>query len=264
MKHVTPPSVRETAFNCPHCYAFAHQSWYSIGAKMKDESQLPPIVKGSDVASMQNNIMRRELDGEGRATDAENLKWAGLMVTGNPFLWPEDALFCDFALCNVSLSECFNCKNVSFWIYDRLVYPRTGKTLPANPDLPEEIRADYDEASKILDESPRGAAALMHPREDRPVRLDGDPPPRPRHRRLIRGRFVQPDVQELPQAQRIGCAPRHRPFRLQAFEVAEQQHPEVATRRERGPADSVGVELRPLLLDESIEAASSSTRFRRS
>ena len=161
MKHVTPPSVRETAFNCPHCYAFAHQSWYSIGAKIKDENQLPPIVKGSDVASMQNKLMRRELDGEGRATDAENLKWAGLMVTGNPFLWPEDALFCDFALCNVSLSECFNCKNVSFWIYDRLVYPRTGKTLPANPDLPEEIRADYDEASKILDESPRGAAALM-------------------------------------------------------------------------------------------------------
>ena len=161
MEHGTPPSVRETAFNCPHCYAFAQQSWYSIGATTKGENQLPPIVKGSDVSRMQNKIMMRELDGQGRATDAKSLEWAALMATRKPFLWPEDVPIFDFALYNVSLSHCFNCKNVSFWIYDRLVYPRTGKTLPANPDLPEEIRADYDEASKILAESPRGAAALM-------------------------------------------------------------------------------------------------------
>jgi hypothetical protein len=32
---------------------------------------------------------------------------------------------------------------------------------PANPDLPEDVRRDYDEASTILDLSPRGAAALI-------------------------------------------------------------------------------------------------------
>ena len=64
----------------------------------------------------------------------------------------------------------------------------------------------------------------------------------------------QREVQELPRAHRIGGAPRHRPLRLQALEVAERQHSEVATWRQRRPADYVGVELRALILDEGIEA----------
>ena len=65
---------------------------------------------------------------------------------------------------------------------------------------------------------------------------------------------MQLDVQVLPKAQRIGGPPRNRAFRIETFEVAEQQHPEVAARRQTRPADSVGVELRALLLDEGIEA----------
>ena len=42
-----------------------------------------------------------------------------------------------------------------------MVHPQLGKAPPANPDLPDEIRRDYDEASSILDLSPRGAAALL-------------------------------------------------------------------------------------------------------
>ena len=60
--------------------------------------------------------------------------------------------------------------------------------------------------------------------------------------------------QEPPRAQRIGRAPRHRPFRLEAFDVADHQHPEVAARRQRRSADPIGVELRALLLDEGVEA----------
>ena len=81
-----------------------------------------------------------------------------------------------------------------------------------------------------------------------------DPSPRARHRRVVRRRFVQRHVEELPQAQRIGGPPRNRPFRVQPLEVAEQQHPEVATRRQTRPTDPVGVELCALLLDEGVEA----------
>ena len=62
---------------------------------------------------------------------------------------------------NVFVSVCFNCESESIWIYDKLVYPQGGEAPPANPDLSDEIRRDYDEASSILDLSPRGAAALI-------------------------------------------------------------------------------------------------------
>jgi hypothetical protein len=65
------------------------------------------------------------------------------------------------AVPNLNISKCFNCQKLSVWICDRLAYPRAGEAPPANPDLPADIRQDYDEASAILDLSPRGAAALI-------------------------------------------------------------------------------------------------------
>ena len=70
---------------------------------------------------------------------------------------------------------------------------------------------------------------------------------------MVRRGLVQRDVQKLPQAQRIRRPPRDRPFRVQALEVAEQQQPEVAPRRQTRPADPVGVELRALTLDKGVE-----------
>ncbi|MBK0022070.1 DUF4145 domain-containing protein [Ochrobactrum sp. S46] len=46
-------------------------------------------------------------------------------------------------------------------MYDKLVFPVIGAAPQASADLPDVIRADYDEASAILDLSPRGSAALM-------------------------------------------------------------------------------------------------------
>jgi hypothetical protein len=41
------------------------------------------------------------------------------------------------------------------------LYPEASQAPLPNPDLPEEIRADYEEARRIIDRSPRGAAALL-------------------------------------------------------------------------------------------------------
>ena len=65
------------------------------------------------------------------------------------------------AVHNLSGSSCYNCKKLSIWIYDRLVFPQSGEAPQPNPDMPDDIRRDYDEASTILDQSPRGAAALI-------------------------------------------------------------------------------------------------------
>ena len=129
VEHVTPPSIRETAFNCPHCHAFAHQFWYSLGAEKGDRnSPLPFIVEPREYPHIR-------------------LTKKGMLVST--------------LVGNVHLSECFNCERISVWVSDRLEYPRVGEAPPANPDLSDDIRRDYDEASRILGESPRGAAALI-------------------------------------------------------------------------------------------------------
>ena len=90
------------------------------------------------------------------------LQWADNMAKGRPFLESgENGPYSYQNLYNTFVSRCFNCKDISIWIYDKLVYPRRGEAPPANPDLPDEIRRDYDEASSVLDLSPRGAAALI-------------------------------------------------------------------------------------------------------
>lgn len=87
-------------------------------------------------------------------------QWAKRKAKGRPFLEGNQG-YQDFDVNNVWISRCYNCDDVAVWIYDRMIYPQRGEAPPANADLPEEIRREYEEASSILDHSPRGAAALI-------------------------------------------------------------------------------------------------------
>ncbi len=59
------------------------------------------------------------------------------------------------------LSKCDKCKAITIWRDEEIIYPVTGLVPPANPDLPDGIQEDYEEAAKIVASSPRGAAALL-------------------------------------------------------------------------------------------------------
>ena len=151
------PSVKETAFNCPHCDALAKQFWFSLRADSRPGKQpLPQIIsaerrKQMNVDDIEDDDARKNVQ-----------QWANKMAEGRPFFESgKDGNYTFDNFCNVSVSECFNCKDVSIWIHDRLVYPTVGGAPPANQDLPDDIRRDYEEASSVLDLSPRGAAALM-------------------------------------------------------------------------------------------------------
>ena len=56
---------------------------------------------------------------------------------------------------------CRRCEQPSIWHEGKLIYPSQSTAPLPNPDLPDEVKDDYEEARGILAQSPRGAAALL-------------------------------------------------------------------------------------------------------
>ena len=62
---------------------------------------------------------------------------------------------------DISFCECGHCKQLSIWKEGRMIYPDSSAAPLPNPDLPEDIKTDYEEARAIISRSPRGACALL-------------------------------------------------------------------------------------------------------
>lgn len=58
-------------------------------------------------------------------------------------------------------AQCDTCEKFSVWYKGRMVAPPGGAAPLPRPNLPAELRADYEEAREIVATSPRGAAALL-------------------------------------------------------------------------------------------------------
>lgn len=67
----------------------------------------------------------------------------------------------EFEVERYKMAECFSCKNYSLWYEQTLVYPSSSTAPRPNPDLPQHVKDDYEEARDIVQRSPRGAAALL-------------------------------------------------------------------------------------------------------
>ena len=153
MKYV-PPSVKETAFSCPHCSAFAHQHWLSVHADPIKGNGVPVVVDQEALKITPAAAMKLDPMAVFRAERARK------QLAGVPVTWPNKVQR-DFDILNIWMSKCFNCQKIAVWLADRMIYPEHSEAPPANADLPEDIRRDYDEARAILALSPRGAAALI-------------------------------------------------------------------------------------------------------
>jgi hypothetical protein len=150
-KYVTP-AVNQTAFNCPHCGALTTQYWHTVHADSLG-GRLPKIWTEQKAAGA-------KFDTENEEAAAVLKKLVYRLARGAPFL-EKNAQYRDSDVMNVHVSLCYNCNKIAIWLFDSLVWPRSGEAPTANPDLPDDVRADYDEAGLVLDASPRGAAALL-------------------------------------------------------------------------------------------------------
>lgn len=125
------PSINLTAFNCPYCHAYAQQIWYT-----------PSAIK----LHRNGNAPSEKIQGNAKNPSLKEDEWA--KVHGRPML-------------NCMLSQCNHCKDTSIWVGNDLVFPVKNSAPVSNPDTPQDILIDYNEAASILNISPRGAAALM-------------------------------------------------------------------------------------------------------
>ena len=58
-------------------------------------------------------------------------------------------------------SACDHCREIGIWRKDDLIWPKLGVAPRPNPDMPPSCRSVYEEANRIVNESPRAAAALL-------------------------------------------------------------------------------------------------------
>lgn len=56
---------------------------------------------------------------------------------------------------------CSHCKKASYWTNGAMIYPKIVNAPFPNPDIPEDIKIDLQEARQISNLSPKGAAALL-------------------------------------------------------------------------------------------------------
>ena len=61
----------------------------------------------------------------------------------------------------VETSVCSHCKNATFWLAEKIIYPSTRTSPPANSDLPDNVKEVYEEAGSITNLSSRAACALL-------------------------------------------------------------------------------------------------------
>ena len=59
------------------------------------------------------------------------------------------------------VTKCEHCSKIAVWKEANMIFPRKMTVALPNPDLQDDIKRDYLEASSVLGDSPRAAAALL-------------------------------------------------------------------------------------------------------
>ena len=130
---------------------------------------------------------------------------------------------------------------------------RTKKTSNADPHRRIRLQRRRVDTHRPAPHQARVGELLPHPGEHRRMGLDAQQPPRPRDRRVVGRRRRRRQTQERPQTQRIGRTPRHRPLRVEAFDIPHPQQPDITPRRQTRPPHPRR-ERRAQLLNACIEA----------
>jgi uncharacterized protein DUF4145 len=131
---IVPPAIDKPAFNCPACGAFAHQDWVDLGFETNDglnDSYFEPLGKG---------LPRSQQMSAGFEEAAESLPWAKRST------W--------------QATLCASCDGWAIWYGRTMVYPPPRLGGAPHPDMPDDVRQLFEEASAVAAVSSRAGAAF--------------------------------------------------------------------------------------------------------
>jgi len=150
------PSIKETAFDCPHCGAYTTQYWHNSYIKfIRDDPKLP-FLPPDDFEALVDSIKDWDKAEKSKAKIRFKKVRTKLLFTDDESDYGDRSI-----LHNLYVSQCYNCKKWAIWVNEDIVYPDKKFGALPNPDLPDDVLAVVEEARAILDSSPKGAAALL-------------------------------------------------------------------------------------------------------
>ena len=61
----------------------------------------------------------------------------------------------------VAVARCMHCRDASYWVDGKMVFPPSTAGDPPSIDMPQDCRQVFEEAQRVFSASPRAAAALL-------------------------------------------------------------------------------------------------------
>jgi len=149
------PTITAAAFSCPYCGAYTSQKWSSLREYPLANNATPLTAKDM------YDSFSAHFDQMTDAHKADLHLHIDRLKEG--FIFTEETSFDSsrIQLSNIHLSQCFHCSKFAVWVGELLVFPARNFELAPNSDLPKDVQFDFNEARSIVNQSPRGAAALL-------------------------------------------------------------------------------------------------------
>lgn len=137
------PEYGSKKFQCPHCNTVAAQDWFTAN-------------NASNQASGILNHLYLNYRSSVDQYAQERIAWF-LQNVDNDF----KISFYKFVPNGFAVATCSSCDGFTLWVDKKVVYPKKTTLPPPNPDLNDDIKQLYLEASSILIDSPKGSTALL-------------------------------------------------------------------------------------------------------
>jgi len=134
---------RKDKFQCPHCQVASQQTWFDVKSASNAANKILNHVFYDYRTRVQGYEQEAILAFIKQVEEANNQHMSEFVSEG------------------FSVATCLSCKKISLWINKEMIYPKHSSVALPNTDMEQEIQDLYIEASTIVEDSPKGATALL-------------------------------------------------------------------------------------------------------